>query len=186
MKLQLQLSERRVLLIIVDLAMVTLAVLLALWLWTLRDPFRPFSRDFVLSQAHWFPSLTALWLLLASVNDFYDLKVADNFLSSAFTLLRITAFMFLVYFLIYFFSPRNSLPRLFILFYAVLSFILLGLWRSGYALLLGRLPFQRRVIIVGAGAAGQTIAQTIRENLGPDYELVGYIDDDPAKPVFDT
>jgi len=89
--------------------------------------------------------------------------------------------MLSVYLLIYFFSPRESLPRLFILFYAGLSFVLLGLWRSGYALFFSRLPFQRRAIIVGAGAAGQTIAQTIRENLAPNYELVGYIDDDPAK-----
>jgi lipopolysaccharide/colanic/teichoic acid biosynthesis glycosyltransferase len=73
------------------------------------------------------------------------------------------------------------LPRLFILFYAVLSFVLLGLWRSGYALFFSRLPFQRRAIIVGAGVSGQTIVQTIRENLGPDYELIGYIDDDPDK-----
>ncbi len=180
-KLPLQISERKTLLVFVDLLLVSAATLLSLWLWTLRDPFRPFSREFILSQAHWFLSLTALWLLLASVNDFYDLKVADAFLSSASTLLRITAFMLLVYLLIYFFSPRDSLPRLFILFYAVLCFILLALWRSGYALFLGRQPFQRRAIIVGAGASGQAIAQTIRENLAPNYQLVGYIDDDPAK-----
>ncbi|MBM4464698.1 MAG: sugar transferase [Chloroflexi bacterium] len=180
-QLPLQISERKALLVFMDLLLVNAAILLALLMWTLEDPWRTLSRGFVLSQIHWFLFLPLLWLLLASVNDFYDLKVADNFLSSAFTLLRITAFMLLVYLLIYFFSPRESLPRLFILFYAVLSFILLALWRSGYALLFSRLPFQRRAIIVGAGAAGQTIAQTIRENLGPDYELVGYIDDDPAK-----
>jgi len=180
-KLPLQISERKTLLVFIDLLLVNGATLLALWLWTLRDPFRPFSQAFILSQAHWFLFLTALWLLLASVNDFYDLKVADNFLPSAFTLLRITAFMLLVYLLIYFFSPRDSLPRLFVLFYAVLSFLLLGLWRSGYALFFSRLPFQRRAIIVGAGASGQTIAQTLRENLAPNYQLVGYVDDDPAK-----
>ncbi|MFQ5812927.1 MAG: sugar transferase [Anaerolineae bacterium] len=180
-KLPLRVSERKTLLVFIDLLLVNAAIVIALWLWTLRDPGLTLSRGFVLSQAHWFLFLTALWLLLASVNDFYELKIAANFLSSAFTLLRITAFMLLVYFLIYFFSPRNSLPRLFVIFYAVLSFVFLGLWRSGYALLFGRLPFQRRAIIVGAGASGQTIVQTIRENLGPDYQLVGYIDDDPAK-----
>ena len=180
-KLPLRISERKTLLVFIDLLLVNGATLFSLWLWTMRDPLRPFSQEFILSQAHWFLSLTVLWLLLASVNDFYELKTAANFLSSALTLLRITAFMLLVYFLIYFFSPRDSLPRLFILFYAVLSFILLGLWRSGYALFFGRLPFQRRAVIVGAGASGQTIAQTIRENLGADYQLVGYIDDDPAK-----
>ncbi|MGA9351524.1 MAG: sugar transferase [Anaerolineae bacterium] len=180
-KLPLRISERKTLLVFMDLLLVNAATLFALWLWTRRDPWRTPSQVFVLSQAHWFLFLTALWLLLASVNDFYELKIAAHFLSSALTLLKITAFMLLVYFLIYFFSPRNSLPRLFILFYAVLSFIFLGLWRSGYALLFSRRPFQRRVIIVGAGSAGQTIVQTIRENLGPDYQLVGYIDDDPSK-----
>ena len=181
LRLPLRLSERRVLLVLVDLVLITTAVLVALWLWSARDPLRPFNQDFVLSQAHWFLFLTALWLLLASVNDFYELKTAANFLSSALALLRITAFMLLVYILIYFFSPRDSLPRVFILFYAALSFVFLGLWRSGYALFFGRFPFQRRAIIVGAGSSGQTIAQTIRENLGPDYQLVGYIDDNPAK-----
>ena len=180
-KLPLQISERKTLLVVTDLLLVNAAALFALWLWAQRDPWRSLSQDFVLSQAHWFLFLTALWLLLASVNDFYELKTAADFLSSAFTLLRITTFMLLVYLLIYFFSPRNSLPRVFILFYAALSFTFLGLWRSGYALFFGRLPFQRRAIIVGAGASGQTIVQTIRENLGPDYQAVGYIDDDPTK-----
>jgi exopolysaccharide biosynthesis polyprenyl glycosylphosphotransferase len=180
-KLPLQISERKTLLVFIDVLLVNAATLFALWLWTRRDPWRSLSQGFVLSQAHWFLSLTALWLLLASVNDFYELKTAANLLSSALTLLRITALMLLVYPLIYFFSPRNSLPRLFILFYAVLSFFFLGLWRSGYALFFSRLPFQRRAIIVGAGTSGQTIVQTIRENLGPDYQLVGYIDDDHDK-----
>jgi exopolysaccharide biosynthesis polyprenyl glycosylphosphotransferase len=180
-KLPLRVSERKTLLVLMDLLLVNAATLFALWLWTRRDPGRTLSQDFVLSQAHWFLFLTALWLLLASVNDFYELQTAAKFLSSAVTLLRITAFMLLVYLLIYFFSPRNSLPRLFVLFYAVLSFILLALWRSGYALFFSRRPFQRRAIIVGAGTSGQTIVETIRENLGPDYQIVGYIDDDPGK-----
>ena len=180
-KLPLRVSERKTLLVFMDLLLVNVATLIALWLWTRRDPWRSLSQDFVLSQVHWFLFLTVLWLLLASVNDFYELKTAASFLSSALTLLRITAFMLWIYLLIYFVFPRNSLPRVFILFYAVLSFFLLGLWRSGYALFFGRFPFQRRAIIVGAGASGQTIAQTIRETLGPDYQIVGYVDDDPGK-----
>jgi exopolysaccharide biosynthesis polyprenyl glycosylphosphotransferase len=36
-------------------------------------------------------------------------------------------------------------------------------------------------MVIGAGQAGQTIVQTIKENLPSEYQLVGYIDDDPAK-----
>jgi len=39
----------------------------------------------------------------------------------------------------------------------------------------------RRVLIVGAGAAGQVIAREIVENVPLGMELVGFIDDDPEK-----
>ena len=39
----------------------------------------------------------------------------------------------------------------------------------------------RRVLIVGAGAAGQMIAREIAENVSLGMEQVGFIDDDPAK-----
>ena len=39
----------------------------------------------------------------------------------------------------------------------------------------------RRVLIVGAGAAGQMIAREIAENASLGMEQVGFIDDDPAK-----
>ena len=39
----------------------------------------------------------------------------------------------------------------------------------------------RRVLIVGAGAAGQLIAREISENVSLGMEQVGFIDDDPAK-----
>jgi len=176
----LQLSERKALLVLADLAMVTLAVLIALWIWTLRDPWRNFSLDFVLSQSRWFLILTALWLFLASLNNFYDLRVADYLRLSGAALARITALVLLIYLGIYFAAPRQALPRLFILYFAVVSFSLVGLWRAGYALLLSRAAFQRRALIVGAGWAGRTIARTIRD-LSPGYRLVGFVDDDPAK-----
>jgi hypothetical protein len=90
MKLSLQLFERRVLLVVVDLAMAALAVLFALWIWTLRDPRLSFSLPFILSQIHWFLILTALWLLVASLNDFYDLRLVADLRSVWLALLRIT------------------------------------------------------------------------------------------------
>jgi len=180
-RLSLQVSDRKVILRLADISIVNGATLLALWLWTLRDPWRTLSREFILSEAHWFIFLTALWVLLASINDFYDLKVASNPLASVLTLVKITLLMLWIYFLIYFFSAPRSLPRVVILFYGISSFTLLGFWRLVYALLLSRPPFQQRAIIVGAGQAGRTIVRAIKENVSQDYQLVGYIDDDPAK-----
>ncbi len=180
MKLPLQLSERKALLVLADLIMVTLAILVALWLWTLRDPRLRFTLTFTLSQSRWFLILTALWLFLASLNNFYDLRVADYLRLSGAALARITALVLLTYLGIYFVAPRQALPRLFILYFGAASFSLVGLWRAGYVLLLSRAAFQRRSLIVGAGWAGRTIARTIRD-LSPGYHLVGFVDDDPAK-----
>jgi len=180
-KLPLRISERKALLVFTDLVLVNGATLVALWVWALRAG-RPFTEAFVLSQAHWFPLLTALWLLLASLNDFHNLKVAASLQASGSSLLRIISLVLAVYLLIYFFSPpRRPLPRGIVLYHATASFALIGLWRAAYISLLSRPAFRRRAIVVGAGKAGQTIVRVVRENLASGYQLVGYIDDDPAK-----
>ncbi len=181
MKLPLQLSERRVLLIVVDLAMVILAVLFALRVWTLRDPRLSFSPEFILSQTHWFLFLTALWLFLASLGDFYNLRLAANLRSVWLILFRITALVFLIYVAIYFLSPRQLLPRGIVLYHSTATLALVGIWRTIYGVLFGRAFFRRRAVVIGAGRAGRIIAQAIEENLPSEYQLVGYIDDDPSK-----
>ena len=180
MKLPLQLSERRALLILVDFAMVTLAVLFALWVWALRAG-QPFNWARITSQVEWLLSLPALLLLLAALNDFYNLRLASRLGSNGVALLRITALLLLIYLVIYFFSPPRSLPRGIVLYHAMSSFVLVGLWRAAYTFLLSQPIFQRRAIVVGAGWAGRTIVQAIKESLASGYQLVGYIDDDPAK-----
>ena len=163
-----------------DLLLVNGATLIALWVWSLRAG-RPLTKAFVLSQAHWFPLFSALWLLLASLNDFYDLKVAADPRASSSALLRISALVLAAYLLIYFlYPPRRPLPRGIVLYQATASFALIGLWRAGYISLLSQPAFRRRAIVVGAGWAGRTIARTIRD-LSPGYHLVGFVDDDPTK-----
>ena len=163
-----------------DLLLVNGATLIALWVWSLRAG-RPLTKAFALSQAHWFPLFSALWLLLASLNDFYDLKVVADPRASSSALLRISALVLAAYLLIYFlYPPRRPLPRGIVLYQAAASFALIGLWRAGYISLLGRPTFRRRAIVVGAGWAGRTIARTIRK-LSPGYYLVGFVDDDPTK-----
>ena len=74
---QLQISERRLLIAAGDIVAVIAAVLIALRIWTIVAHYA-FTLDFILSQSGWFIFLLALWLLLASANDFYDLRVSAN------------------------------------------------------------------------------------------------------------
>jgi lipopolysaccharide/colanic/teichoic acid biosynthesis glycosyltransferase len=157
------------------------AVLFALRVWTLRDPRLSFSLEFILSQAHWFLILTALWLLSASLNDFYNLRLAANLRSTWLVLFRITTLVFLIYVAVYFVSPRHSLPRGVVLYHCAATLGLVGIWRTIYGVLLGHPFFRRRAVVIGAGQAGRTMVQAIEENLPSEYQLVGYIDDDPSK-----
>ena len=129
LKWPLQISERKNILAIGDLVLVNGAVLFALWVWTLRAPRLSFSLQFILSQIHWFLILTALWLLSASLNDFYDLRLAADLRSVWLVLFRITVLVFLIYVAVYFVSPRHSLPRGIVLYYCAATFGLVGIWR---------------------------------------------------------
>lgn len=180
LRLPLKISERKALLTFGDILLVNGATLVALWLGALRSHW-PFSLQFLVSHIYWFLFLTVLWLILGSVNDLYSLKIAADAFSSAFATLKVTSQALLVYFLIYFLSPPQSLPRHVIVFFAILSLSFLVPWRSVYAIVLSATPFQPRAIIVGAGRAGRIIVQAIRDNLASGYQLVGYVDDDPAK-----
>jgi FlaA1/EpsC-like NDP-sugar epimerase len=46
---------------------------------------------------------------------------------------------------------------------------------------LPNLSMEKRTLIYGAGDAGVTLLREIRQNPGLSYEIVGFIDDDPAK-----
>jgi exopolysaccharide biosynthesis polyprenyl glycosylphosphotransferase len=183
-RLPLQISERKTLLILMDGVFVNIAILIALWLGARRSGW-PFTSGLLLSRFYWFLGFTALYFILASVNDCYNLKVASDALSSAFALFKTTALMLVVYFSLYFLAEPSTLPaywpRHIVGFYALVSIPLLSLWRWLYILVFTASHFRRRTLIVGAGWAGRTIAQAIRDNLSADYEIAGFIDDDPHK-----
>ena len=106
-RLQLRISERRLLLMAGDALSVTAAVLIALYVWSVADE-SAFTIEFVLPQVYWFIVLTLLWLLLASANDFYELSIVANRAVSLQRLFVITLQMLVVYLLVFFVSPRGT------------------------------------------------------------------------------
>ncbi len=175
-----QVSQRRSLLIIADIMLVNVAAFLALWLGAQRSHW-PFSLDFVTTRFYWFLAPTLGYFILATVNDCYDLKIASDRTMIAWALVRVTVQMLLAYLVVYFVSPRASLPRHIIGFFSLLLPVSLLLWRWAYIAVFSHPGLRRRVLIVGAGWAGQVIAEAIHENLSSEYELMGFVDDDKAK-----
>ena len=164
----------------VDALLVAAAVLLAIWVWGLMDP-HPVEAAFFHSRIHWLPLLTGLWLGLAVLNDLYNLRAVAGQIGRLFALGQVTLLEIAAYLLIYFFSsPERLLPRGIVLYHAALSFVLVGLWRVLYRYM-AQGALQRRTVVVGAGRAGHTIVDAIHEHPGGGHDLLGFIDDDPAK-----
>jgi exopolysaccharide biosynthesis polyprenyl glycosylphosphotransferase len=174
-RLQLQISERRALLALGDIASVIISVLIALYVWSVVDAQRGFTLEFVLSQGAWFFALAALWLLLASANDFYELRIAAQRGRTVRRLLLITAQTWVVYILVFFVSPPGTLPRLFIVYYGIASLILIGAWRLSRPFLLGWTSEPRRALIIGTDWGAQAIIEAMRSYADGEYEIRGIV-----------
>ncbi|HEX6818398.1 MAG TPA: sugar transferase [Ktedonobacterales bacterium] len=181
--LQLPVSERRVILIVGDVIASVISVFIALRLWAERAG-DPFDGAFIGPRSYWFLVLPVLWVVLASANDYYNLRVSADLWSSAARLVRVTLSMLVLYLAAFFFAPLDVLPRRFILYYAVLSLLLVGLWRLCRVFLIGWTGFRRRAVIVGSGRAAELIWQAVKDEASGDYELVGALtsDEDDVKP----
>jgi len=174
-----QLAEHKNILIAVDGVLVVVALLLGLWLGAQRSDWI-FSFELILAYSPWFIGLTTLYFILASVNDAYRPRIASDPTASFIAIVKTVLEIFVVYLLIVSLLPPGSLPRHFVGFFTLISpFLLLG-WRRLYSLTFVPV-FQHRAIVVGAGWAGKTIVKTLKDFGSSHFEIIGLVDDDPAK-----
>lgn len=173
-RLQLQISERRLLLMAGDVLAVIAASLIALriWAWVADDPF---TVEFIIDQFYLFVILISMWLLLASANDLYVLRIAASRNQTFQRLVIINLQMLFVYLFIFFLSPRDALPRLFIIYYAIASIVLIGTWRYARPVLLGWASSPRNTLILGANGAAGAIIRALREHASNEYDIRGII-----------
>ncbi|MGH2502678.1 MAG: sugar transferase [Ktedonobacterales bacterium] len=177
--LQMPVSERRLLLMAGDVVASEISVFVALALWAQHAQaihlHVKFNADFIGQQIHWFFILPALWLLIATSNDYYNLRIAARVGASLRRLSLIVVEVLVVYLATFFFSQPGSLPRRFIVYYAALSLVLVGLWRAARIFLIGWTGFRRRALVVGAGHEADLIWQTLKDEAAGDYELLGLV-----------
>ena len=173
-------SERRLLLFTIDALLVNAAVLAALWAWQ-RLGGGTLHRAFLLQHWLWFPFFTAAWWGLGWLFDLYEINLAGRRFEVTKQIgLAFSGFVVL-YLFIFFLAPRESLPRLFFLLFMGFAALLLLLWRWAYATLFALPELQQHVLVVGAGGAGRTFVEMLREQESNIYQVVGFVDDDPDK-----
>jgi exopolysaccharide biosynthesis polyprenyl glycosylphosphotransferase len=121
-------------------------------------------------------------LILASSASLYDIGAASSIRKTH----RATICAALVVFILrpLYVDPAQGLSTLEAHRFAILAVLGVAIWRSAYAVIARMLPLSHRVLVIGAGLAGSSLAEAIKERnrLGEHaYTLVGFVDDDADK-----
>jgi exopolysaccharide biosynthesis polyprenyl glycosylphosphotransferase len=173
-------GERRILLFIVDFSVGVLALLLALYQWSVDDPFSDFSVEFLQTRPAWLFFLPVFWMIL--MVEMYDEHRAGNWRVTLRGVLA-NSLIGLGLYIVFFFLFRlpETLPRRPILYFLLSASLLTAIWRLSYIRIFTSPSFMRRVLLVGAGETGRTILQVVKGIQPPPFHWVGIVDDDPKK-----
>jgi len=182
--------EQRVILFFGDFLASVIALGTSLYIWreyswrvllgtgiTVKQAERIFSIDI----QNWVYFLPLIWLLL--LIELYEPRIAANRKRTQRGII-IAAIIGLLGYALFFITlkdPTSSLPRIVIGAFLVLASLLTWFWRSLYIRLYTAQGLARRILIVGAGKAGATLAKAYDELTQSPFYLLGFTDDDPDK-----
>jgi exopolysaccharide biosynthesis polyprenyl glycosylphosphotransferase len=182
--LRLTTAERRLLLVLFDVLTLNAALLGTL---VLRYEYA-FSWTALAQSPFYFVLLTAVWMLWAVFFNCYDLPRAAHPSQSAWSAGRAALLTALTYLAIPFITPQLPASRLSTYLFVGLATISVPVWRLLWAILLSQPTFQERLLIVGAGDSGTRLARELARTpqrgnpyAGSGFQVVGFVDDDPAK-----
>ena len=189
-------SEYRSLLIMGDLLMAVISVFASLYVWRQYNFYvilqglladgvpqgRAIQRATILNNLEpqvWFYFLPIIWLLL--LIELYDPHVAGSGRRTT-RGIALAAFLGLVaYSLVFIVREDTNLPRVGVGGFLLFASLLTLLWRMIFIRLYKTTGQRRRVLLIGAGKAGQTLAELYNSLGTRSFNLIGYVDDDRAK-----
>lgn len=164
-------------LLVGDAAAVTLAVLLALWTWSITAGF-PFNVAFLRVRAVW---LLAVPLWLALLGPTRPAGVAFDIRQTADGIARAAAALLVLYLGSFFYAGGDRLPRLVALYLFWDATLLVLGWRIIALWFFTRAPFSRRVLVVGSGGALSTALDVLRHSSFRDADVVGVVTDEATR-----
>jgi exopolysaccharide biosynthesis polyprenyl glycosylphosphotransferase len=177
--------KRAVLLVVGDLALVNLM----LFVTQVGRGRLELSWPSLWTHAHWFATLSILWLVVGRFLGIYHLPKAYSAVYSLKSTLSAAVIVSFLNFLIPVLTPSLPARRSEAVQFLVLMLGATGLWRFIFARCFAHPVLERRALVIGAGWAGCTLAETLsrfrraRGNsyTGKHYRLIGFIDDDALK-----
>lgn len=172
-----EISERKILLRIVDFLIAGLAI------WTSVKIFDLNYFGVLNNFYQWFLILGIYLVFFATVFELYDLQKAES-KYRVFKNLVIVCLLTVLFFLA---TPvlTPSLPanRYQIIYFILILFSLLYIWRFSYIKLITAPRFYKRVLIIGDHFDINQIKCDLEKN-DPNYEIIGYIDSDDSNHVI--
>jgi exopolysaccharide biosynthesis polyprenyl glycosylphosphotransferase len=140
-----------------------------------------FSCEFLYERPpDWYYLLPIIWLIL--LVELYDVRRAGRVQDTFQVIAIAAAVMSILYAFIFFLSEPHTLPRRGVAGFIAAATVLTLLWRLLYIRIFTAKLFMRRVLIIGAGRSGSTLAGIMQEGKWVlPYILVGFIDDDRTK-----
>jgi exopolysaccharide biosynthesis polyprenyl glycosylphosphotransferase len=127
----------------------------------------------------WFYLLPIIWILL--LIELYDPHVAGSGRRTS-RGIALAAFIGLAaYSLVFIIKEDTNLPRVGVGAFLFFASILTLTWRMIFIRLYKSTGQRRRVLLIGAGKAGQTLAELYHSLGTRSFNLVGYVDDDKKK-----
>jgi exopolysaccharide biosynthesis polyprenyl glycosylphosphotransferase len=156
---------------------VTIAVLLALWTWSLTAGF-PFDPAFLRARVAWMLAVP-LWLVLLLPTR--DARVALDIRQTAAGIGRAAGALLIVYLGLFFYAGGDRLPRLVALYIFWDATLFVFAWRVVALWSLTRAPFSRRILIVGSGDALSTSFEVLRDPSFRDAAILGVVTNDTAR-----
>jgi exopolysaccharide biosynthesis polyprenyl glycosylphosphotransferase len=189
-RLRLRPSEHRIILFLGDLLMAIASDFAASFTWReyqryvlFADDLKPKVVEQLMQNIHipvWFYLLPLAWVLL--MIELYEPHTAANWRRTI-RGIAIAAFVGIVIYSLVFIIRVNptSLPRIGVGAFLLYASVLTLLWRLLYIRFYTSAEQSRRVLVVGAGKAGRTLAKVFLAQNPSPFTLVGFIDDDPQK-----
>ncbi len=176
--------DQRTLLLLSDLLVAYVALVAALFIWSLRDQWVPTFLSERVNVNLWFYFLPFAWLVF--LIEMYDPHRAKNKRRTVLGIALAVTISLIFYSLLYLIAPKGSLPRLGVGVFLILAGVFTLTWRFIYIRIFTGQAFLRRVLVVGAGKAGRTFAEAYKGLNPQPFCLVGFLDDDPAKAGKDV
>ncbi len=176
-RLSLPLSDRRLVLAVLDLIALNAALLATL---AMRSAYHMRVQSAV-GPAYWFIVLSALWVPIAAAFDVYDPRLVGRWETSRRSVLQASLVASVIYLMMPYVTPSLPGSRLALVMFPALAAAMACGGRALFSAIMAQATAPRRTLIVGTGPAARTIAGTVRDAGGPTFELLGFVGDGPRQ-----